>query len=50
MLFGSPFHVFSYEWKRSYFRFREPYADLAYALETDKVLSDSHLDTDQYFL
>ncbi|KAJ6669431.1 hypothetical protein lerEdw1_008240, partial [Lerista edwardsae] len=36
MLFGSTFHIFSYEWKRSYFRFREPYADLAYALETDK--------------
>ncbi|XP_066477623.1 inactive ubiquitin carboxyl-terminal hydrolase MINDY-4B [Tiliqua scincoides] len=36
MLFGSTFHIFGYEWKRSYFRFREPHADLAYALETDK--------------
>ncbi|XP_053166838.1 inactive ubiquitin carboxyl-terminal hydrolase MINDY-4B isoform X2 [Hemicordylus capensis] len=36
MLFGSTYHVFSYEWKRSYFRFHEPHADLAYALETDK--------------
>uniref|UniRef100_A0A670INI5 MINDY family member 4B n=1 Tax=Podarcis muralis TaxID=64176 RepID=A0A670INI5_PODMU len=36
MLFGSTYQVFSYEWKRAYFRFHEPYTDLAYALETDK--------------
>ncbi|XP_042314462.1 inactive ubiquitin carboxyl-terminal hydrolase MINDY-4B [Sceloporus undulatus] len=36
MLFGSTFQVFSYEWKRSHFRFHDPYTDLAYALETDK--------------
>lgn len=37
MLFGSIFQVFSYEWKKAYFRFHEPCADLAYALEVDKV-------------
>uniref|UniRef100_A0A6J0SRG7 Ubiquitin carboxyl-terminal hydrolase MINDY n=1 Tax=Pogona vitticeps TaxID=103695 RepID=A0A6J0SRG7_9SAUR len=36
MLFGSTFHVFSYEWKRSYFRFHNPYTDLSFALEPDK--------------
>ncbi|NXX93487.1 MIY4B hydrolase, partial [Centropus bengalensis] len=27
---------FSCEWERTYFRFREPYSDLAYALEAEK--------------
>ncbi|NXC65606.1 MIY4B hydrolase, partial [Anhinga anhinga] len=27
---------FSYEWTKAYFRFREPYSDLAYALEAGK--------------
>ncbi|XP_048362440.1 inactive ubiquitin carboxyl-terminal hydrolase MINDY-4B [Sphaerodactylus townsendi] len=36
MLFGSTFQVFSYEWKKAYFRFHKPCADLAYALEIDK--------------
>ncbi|XP_062833058.1 inactive ubiquitin carboxyl-terminal hydrolase MINDY-4B [Anolis carolinensis] len=36
MLFGSTFQVFSYDWKRSYFRFHDPHTDLAYALVTDK--------------
>ncbi|XP_025031868.1 inactive ubiquitin carboxyl-terminal hydrolase MINDY-4B [Python bivittatus] len=36
MLFGNTFQVFSYEWKRAYFRFHNPYTDLAYALKIDK--------------
>ncbi|XP_044288682.1 inactive ubiquitin carboxyl-terminal hydrolase MINDY-4B [Varanus komodoensis] len=36
LLFGSTFQIFSYEWKKSYFRYHDPYTDLAYALETDK--------------
>ncbi|XP_069476472.1 inactive ubiquitin carboxyl-terminal hydrolase MINDY-4B [Ambystoma mexicanum] len=36
ILFGNTFHTFSYEWKKSYFRFREPCSDLSYALETEK--------------
>uniref|UniRef100_A0A8C4W659 MINDY family member 4B n=1 Tax=Gopherus evgoodei TaxID=1825980 RepID=A0A8C4W659_9SAUR len=34
MLFGNTFHVFSYEWKKSYFKFHAPYSDLFYALES----------------
>ncbi|XP_059678867.1 inactive ubiquitin carboxyl-terminal hydrolase MINDY-4B [Gavia stellata] len=36
LLFGNVFHVFSCEWTKAYFRFREPYSDLAYALEAEK--------------
>ncbi|XP_063060625.1 inactive ubiquitin carboxyl-terminal hydrolase MINDY-4B [Engraulis encrasicolus] len=36
ILFGNVFHVFNYEWKRSFFKFREPYSDLSYALETER--------------
>ncbi|KAM7106994.1 inactive ubiquitin carboxyl-terminal hydrolase MINDY-4B [Ciconia maguari] len=36
LLFGNVFHVFSCEWAKAYFRFREPYSDLAYALEAEK--------------
>ncbi|XP_077204801.1 inactive ubiquitin carboxyl-terminal hydrolase MINDY-4B [Paroedura picta] len=36
MLFGSTFQDFNHEWKKAYFRFHEPCADLAYALKTDK--------------
>ncbi|XP_049659736.1 inactive ubiquitin carboxyl-terminal hydrolase MINDY-4B [Accipiter gentilis] len=36
LLFGSVFHIFTCEWTRAYFRFREPYSDLAYALEAGK--------------
>ncbi|KAM9852915.1 inactive ubiquitin carboxyl-terminal hydrolase MINDY-4B [Aulostomus maculatus] len=36
ILFGGTFHVFSYEWRRSFFQFREPNSELAYALETDR--------------
>uniref|UniRef100_A0A8D2LPF0 Ubiquitin carboxyl-terminal hydrolase MINDY n=1 Tax=Varanus komodoensis TaxID=61221 RepID=A0A8D2LPF0_VARKO len=42
LLFGSTFQIFSYEWKKSYFRYHDPYTDLAYALETDKVRYISH--------
>ncbi|KAM9615571.1 inactive ubiquitin carboxyl-terminal hydrolase MINDY-4B [Morphnus guianensis] len=37
LLFGNVFHIFTCEWTRAYFRFREPYSDLAYALEAGKV-------------
>lgn len=37
MLFGNVFNLFSSEWAKAYFRFREPYSDLAYALEAEKV-------------
>ncbi|XP_050758643.1 inactive ubiquitin carboxyl-terminal hydrolase MINDY-4B [Gymnogyps californianus] len=36
LLFGNVFHVFTCEWAKAYFRFREPYSDLAYALEAEK--------------
>ncbi|XP_075572928.1 inactive ubiquitin carboxyl-terminal hydrolase MINDY-4B [Pelecanus crispus] len=36
LLFGNVFHLFSCEWAKAYFRFREPYSDLAYALEAEK--------------
>uniref|UniRef100_A0A674I6K2 MINDY family member 4B n=1 Tax=Terrapene triunguis TaxID=2587831 RepID=A0A674I6K2_9SAUR len=36
MLFGNTFHVFSYEWKKSCFKFHAPYSDLSYALEAEK--------------
>ncbi|RXN07501.1 protein FAM188B2-like isoform X2 [Labeo rohita] len=37
ILFGNTFHIFSYEWKKSFFKFREPFSDMAYALETERV-------------
>ncbi|ROI16112.1 Inactive ubiquitin carboxyl-terminal hydrolase MINDY-4B [Anabarilius grahami] len=36
ILFGNTFHIFNYEWKKSFFKFREPFSDLAYALETER--------------
>ncbi|XP_067102375.1 inactive ubiquitin carboxyl-terminal hydrolase MINDY-4B isoform X1 [Osmerus mordax] len=36
ILFGNTFHVFNYEWKKSFFKFREPYSDLSYALEAER--------------
>ncbi|XP_014801257.1 PREDICTED: protein FAM188B2 [Calidris pugnax] len=36
LLFGNTSHLFSCEWAQAYFRFREPYSDLAYALEAEK--------------
>ncbi|XP_070825861.1 inactive ubiquitin carboxyl-terminal hydrolase MINDY-4B [Chaetodon trifascialis] len=36
ILFGGTFHVFSYEWRKSFFQFRELNSDLSYALETDR--------------
>ncbi|XP_022531342.2 inactive ubiquitin carboxyl-terminal hydrolase MINDY-4B [Astyanax mexicanus] len=36
ILFGNTFHVFNYEWKKSCFKFREPYSNLSYALEAER--------------
>ncbi|XP_030633858.1 inactive ubiquitin carboxyl-terminal hydrolase MINDY-4B [Chanos chanos] len=36
ILFGNSFHLFNYEWKKSFFKFREPYSDLSYALEAER--------------
>ncbi|XP_023411192.2 inactive ubiquitin carboxyl-terminal hydrolase MINDY-4B [Loxodonta africana] len=35
-LFGNTAHIFSYDWKKAYFKFREPFSDLAFALEVGK--------------
>ncbi|XP_078522228.1 inactive ubiquitin carboxyl-terminal hydrolase MINDY-4B [Lissotriton helveticus] len=35
-LFGNALHIFTYEWKKSYFKFCEPYSDLSFALEAEK--------------
>ncbi|XP_016375292.1 protein FAM188B2-like isoform X1 [Sinocyclocheilus rhinocerous] len=37
ILFGNTFHIFNYEWKKSFFKFREPFSDMSYALETERV-------------
>ncbi|XP_016093175.1 protein FAM188B2 isoform X2 [Sinocyclocheilus grahami] len=37
ILFGNTFHIFNYEWKKSFFKFREPFSDMPYALETERV-------------
>ncbi|KAK2531075.1 hypothetical protein Q9966_008924 [Columba livia] len=37
LLFGNVSHRFSCEWTQACFRFREPYSDLAYALEAEEV-------------
>ncbi|XP_065136252.1 inactive ubiquitin carboxyl-terminal hydrolase MINDY-4B [Paramisgurnus dabryanus] len=36
VLFGNTFHTFNYEWKKSFFKFREPFSDMSYALETER--------------
>ncbi|KAG7999478.1 Inactive ubiquitin carboxyl-terminal hydrolase MINDY-4B, partial [Nibea albiflora] len=36
ILFGGTFHVFNYEWRKSFFQFREPDSELSYALEADR--------------
>ncbi|XP_068136923.1 inactive ubiquitin carboxyl-terminal hydrolase MINDY-4B isoform X2 [Hyperolius riggenbachi] len=36
VLFGNTFQTFNYEWKRSFFKFRETFSELAYALEAEK--------------
>ncbi|XP_067451832.1 inactive ubiquitin carboxyl-terminal hydrolase MINDY-4B [Thunnus thynnus] len=36
ILFGGTFHVFNYEWRKSFFQFREPNSELSFALETDR--------------
>ncbi|KAI4901370.1 hypothetical protein NFI96_014165 [Prochilodus magdalenae] len=38
ILFGNTFHVFNYEWKKSFFKFREPYSNLSYALEAERCI------------
>ncbi|XP_058152384.1 inactive ubiquitin carboxyl-terminal hydrolase MINDY-4B [Dasypus novemcinctus] len=35
-LFGNTVHIFSSDWKRAYFKFHEPFSDLAFALEMGK--------------
>ncbi|XP_006868062.1 PREDICTED: protein FAM188B2-like [Chrysochloris asiatica] len=35
-LFGNTTHLFSYDWKRAYFKFHKPFSDLAFALEMGK--------------
>ncbi|KAM9604805.1 inactive ubiquitin carboxyl-terminal hydrolase MINDY-4B [Trichechus inunguis] len=35
-LFGNTAHIFSYDWKTAYFKFHEPFSDLAFALEMGK--------------
>ncbi|XP_017163898.1 protein FAM188B2 isoform X1 [Poecilia reticulata] len=36
ILFGGTFHVFNYEWRKSFFQFREPDSELSYILEADR--------------
>ncbi|KAM9468593.1 inactive ubiquitin carboxyl-terminal hydrolase MINDY-4B [Clarias gariepinus] len=36
ILFGNTLHVFNFEWKKSFFKFREPYSNLSYALEAER--------------
>ncbi|KAK1786379.1 hypothetical protein P4O66_018070 [Electrophorus voltai] len=36
ILFGNTFYIFSYEWKKSFFKFRKPCSALSYALEAEK--------------
>uniref|UniRef100_A0A3Q3KEA5 Ubiquitin carboxyl-terminal hydrolase MINDY n=1 Tax=Monopterus albus TaxID=43700 RepID=A0A3Q3KEA5_MONAL len=35
-MFGGTFHIFSYEWRKSSFQFREPNSEFSYVLETDR--------------
>ncbi|KAG9494209.1 hypothetical protein GDO78_001845 [Eleutherodactylus coqui] len=36
VLFGNTFQTFNYEWKKSFFKFREVFSELAYAIEAEK--------------
>ncbi|XP_044148198.1 inactive ubiquitin carboxyl-terminal hydrolase MINDY-4B [Bufo gargarizans] len=36
ILFGNTFQTFNYEWKKSFFKFREAFTELAYAIEAEK--------------
>ncbi|KAM9316505.1 inactive ubiquitin carboxyl-terminal hydrolase MINDY-4B [Gastrophryne carolinensis] len=36
ILFGNTFQTFNYEWKKSVFKFREAFSDVAFALEAEK--------------
>ncbi|GAA6233367.1 inactive ubiquitin carboxyl-terminal hydrolase MINDY-4B [Lates japonicus] len=36
ILFGGTFHVFNYEWRRSFFQFRELNSELSFALDADR--------------
>ena len=38
-LFGNTIQVFSYDWTKAYFRFHDPFSDLAFALEVGKVIA-----------
>ncbi|XP_042636790.1 inactive ubiquitin carboxyl-terminal hydrolase MINDY-4B [Orycteropus afer afer] len=35
-LFGNTAQIFTYDWKKAYFKFHEPFSDLAFALEVGK--------------
>ncbi|XP_077015249.1 inactive ubiquitin carboxyl-terminal hydrolase MINDY-4B [Tamandua tetradactyla] len=35
-LFGNTVHIFSCDWKKAYFKFHDPFSDLAFALEVGK--------------
>ncbi|KAK2090503.1 Inactive ubiquitin carboxyl-terminal hydrolase MINDY-4B [Saguinus oedipus] len=37
ILFGNTVRVFSYSWKKAYFRFHDPFSELAFTLEVGKV-------------
>ncbi|KAM3930453.1 inactive ubiquitin carboxyl-terminal hydrolase MINDY-4B [Leptodactylus fuscus] len=36
ILFGNTFQTFNYEWKKSFFKFRDAFSELAYAIEAEK--------------
>ncbi|XP_069829995.1 inactive ubiquitin carboxyl-terminal hydrolase MINDY-4B [Dendropsophus ebraccatus] len=36
ILFGNTFQTFNYEWKKSFFKFREAFSELAFAIEAEK--------------
>uniref|UniRef100_A0A8D1IFU0 Ubiquitin carboxyl-terminal hydrolase MINDY n=1 Tax=Sus scrofa TaxID=9823 RepID=A0A8D1IFU0_PIG len=40
-LFGNTIQVFSYDWTKAYFRFHDPFSDLAFALEVGKGSAQS---------
>ncbi|XP_075058069.1 inactive ubiquitin carboxyl-terminal hydrolase MINDY-4B [Mixophyes fleayi] len=37
ILFGNAFQTFNYEWKKSFFKFRDAFSDMAYALDAEKA-------------
>ncbi|XP_031758225.1 inactive ubiquitin carboxyl-terminal hydrolase MINDY-4B isoform X2 [Xenopus tropicalis] len=37
ILFGNTFYTFNYEWKKSFFKFCNPFTNMAYSLEAEKT-------------